>query len=353
MPAARRPSVAGKSHGMLRQLVVLGTTDDPHVVRVVAKTRKQGVPSVVLDHNERSRLVTRQGSDGSIVVGIDDVTIRPTDHPVVWNRQKLRPEIGFFFPHRQHEDGGSLRLSERTLSFLSNQWRGMYGILLGLFEADVINSPAAVLRFSNKLIQQSHAAAVGFNIPPSIVANQRKDVVAFVTSQGCCVAKSLGDATVKTDALDEEDLSSSLMTMDVAHEHLAATTDEQVRLAPCFLQKKVQKAHELRVVFVDDTAFAFRVDSQQHKLTSTDWRYGNSFLPFEPVQLPGDVLDMVTTLMDRSGLKTGSMDLIVDTHGAYWFLEVNQDGAWGWLDDIVGGKIGDAFASAFRRAAAS
>ena len=105
--------------------------------------------------------------------------------------------------------------------------------------------------------------------------------------------------------------------------------------------------------FVDDTAFAFRVDSQEHKLTSTDWRYGNSFLPFEPVQLPVDVLDMLKTLMERSRLHTGSVDIIVDTHGDYWFLEVNQDGAWGWLDDIVGGKIGDAFASALCRAAAS
>ena len=39
-----------------------------------------------------------------------------------------------------------------------------------------------------------------------------------------------------------------------------------------------------------------------------------------------------------------------------WRLLVSrshQDDAWGWLDDIVGGKIGDAFASAFCRAVAS
>ncbi len=338
---------------MPRQLVVLGTIDDPHVARVVAKTRSQGVPSVVLDHNERCRLVARQDLDGSVVIDIDDVTIRSADHPVVWNRQKLRPSIGFFFPRRQHEKAGPPRLSERTLSFLSNQWRGMYGVLLGLFEADVINPPTAVLRFSNKLVQQSHAAAVGFNIPPSIVTNQRQDALAFLTSQGSSISKSIGDATVRKDPLDEEDLDSGLMTMEVTCEQLTSTTYEQFRLAPCFIQKGIQKAYELRIVFVDDTAFAFRVDSQEHKLTSTDWRYGNSFLPFEPVQLPVDVLDMLKTLMKRSRLHTGSVDIVVDTHGDYWFLEVNQDGAWGWLDDIVGGKIGDAFASVFCRAVAS
>jgi hypothetical protein len=39
----------------------------------------------------------------------------------------------------------------------------------------------------------------------------------------------------------------------------------------------------------------------------------------------------------------------VDPEQQVWFLECNQDGAWGWLDDIVEGAVTRAFADAFSR----
>ena len=47
------------------------------------------------------------------------------------------------------------------------------------------------------------------------------------------------------------------------------------------------------------------------------------------------------------GLFSGSIDLIVDVDDRVWCLECNQDGAWGWVDDIVDGAVGRAFADAF------
>ena len=53
--------------------------------------------------------------------------------------------------------------------------------------------------------------------------------------------------------------------------------------------------------------------------------------------------------MKLYNLFTGSFDMIVDKQGNHWFLECNQNGAWGWLDDIVKGRITEAFADAFER----
>jgi len=36
--------------------------------------------------------------------------------------------------------------------------------------------------------------------------------------------------------------------------------------------------------------------------------------------------------MDHVGWLWGSMDVIVDQNGDYWFLECNPQGQWGWLD---------------------
>ena len=137
------------------------------------------------------------------------------------------------------------------------------------------------------------------------------------------------------------------MTMVVTLEQANAVTDEQFRFVPSFVQRNIRKDHELRIVFVDGKMFAFRVGSQTLRLTETDWRYGNAFLPFDPVELPQDVANQLSSFMGRCGLVLGSIDMIVDTQGDYWFLEVNQDGAWAWLDDKVDGLIGDCFAATF------
>lgn len=70
---------------------------------------------------------------------------------------------------------------------------------------------------------------------------------------------------------------------------------------------------------------------------------------FKPASLDEETVARVRAFMDRMGFFTGSLDLIVDPEQQVWFLECNQDGAWGWLDDIAEGAITRAFADGFLR----
>ncbi|HEX3129049.1 MAG TPA: hypothetical protein VH394_17075, partial [Thermoanaerobaculia bacterium] len=84
-------------------------------------------------------------------------------------------------------------------------------------------------------------------------------------------------------------------------------------------------------------------------LSSLDWRKGIEVAGFTPVSLDEGTVVKIRAFMARMGLFIGSLDLIVDPEQQVWFLECNQDGAWGWLDDIAEGAVTRAFADAFVR----
>jgi glutathione synthase/RimK-type ligase-like ATP-grasp enzyme len=49
------------------------------------------------------------------------------------------------------------------------------------------------------------------------------------------------------------------------------------------------------------------------------------------------------------GLKFSAIDLVVDVHGDVWFLELNPNGQWGFVELATGQPIGAAMAALLER----
>lgn len=143
----------------------------------------------------------------------------------------------------------------------------------------------------------------------------------------------------------------NVMTMRVTAEDVDEASIEEVRFCPHFLQDGIEKPYELRVVYIDGTALPFKVDSQRYRTSKVDWRKGLDFIEFSPTTIDIAIDRCKQKFMDRLGLFAGSLDLIVREDGEVYFLECNQEGAWGWLDDIDGGRVTVAFADALTRRA--
>lgn len=141
----------------------------------------------------------------------------------------------------------------------------------------------------------------------------------------------------------------NIMTMRVAREALAAAAAGEISCCPHFFQQEIRKDHELRVVMIDGDAHAFRIDSQALRSAEVDWRKGVHLLQYHPTELPEAITAKLRYFMKQMGFFSGSIDLVVDRQGDYWFLECNQDGAWGWLDELSEGRLCRAFVEAFRR----
>ncbi|MCW3465790.1 grasp-with-spasm system ATP-grasp peptide maturase [Chitinophaga nivalis] len=100
---------------------------------------------------------------------------------------------------------------------------------------------------------------------------------------------------------------------------------------PSLIQVQVKKKYELRIFYIKGEYYAMAIFSQHDKKTTVDFRKYNLEKPNRqvPYLLPVKVQQQLTTVMDALQLDSGSIDIIVDEHNDYVFLEVNPIGQFG------------------------
>ena len=140
---------------------------------------------------------------------------------------------------------------------------------------------------------------------------------------------------------DQETVVKSL-TMDAvgddADRELLFTTKVEDRTlspdCPWMVQQYIPAHKDITIAFVYDRLFAFELDRQVFLEQAVDWRE----LPadweqddWRPHQLPDAVASGVFGFMQDMGLHFGRLDFLWGPDG-YFFLEVNTNGEWAWLD---------------------
>lgn len=104
-----------------------------------------------------------------------------------------------------------------------------------------------------------------------------------------------------------------------------------------FMQRAIQKSADVTVVWVDSSVFAFRCAKY---LESVDWR--ERILEMRPddweaLELVPAVQRAIGAFMQDCGLRFGRLDFVEEGNDLF-FLEVNPNGQWAWLD--IDGKAG-------------
>jgi glutathione synthase/RimK-type ligase-like ATP-grasp enzyme len=102
---------------------------------------------------------------------------------------------------------------------------------------------------------------------------------------------------------------------------------------PSLVQEKVNKKFEIRTFYLDGACHAMAIFSQQNKNTREDFRNYDNARPNRtvPYKLPADIEHRLQQLMQALGFRAGSIDLMVDVHGNYIFLEINPEGQFGMV----------------------
>jgi hypothetical protein len=118
---------------------------------------------------------------------------------------------------------------------------------------------------------------------------------------------------------------------------LYATRAKESELDPKFpwmVQEYVEADKDVTVAFVRDRLFAFELSRDGFLDRTIDWRElpvdataGN----WRPHSLPPECEQAVFRFMQDMGLHFGRLDFLV-RGDRYWFLEVNPNGQWAWLD---------------------
>ncbi|MCW3002039.1 MAG: RimK domain protein ATP-grasp [Conexibacter sp.] len=197
-------------------------------------------------------------------------------------------------------------------------------------QARWVSRPAAIAAADSKMEQLIRAKRTGFDVPDSLVTNDRVAARQFIINNDGAICKSLESARVPTPN------GTALFYTSIVG--LGDLDDGQpFGPEPYLLQRQVPKSYELRVTVIGDHAYACRIDSQAHVDARVDWRLGDVERMAHAVErLPEEVEQRCVSLTHSYGLRFSGIDLARRPDGAYVFFELNASGQWAWIEKLCG-----------------
>jgi hypothetical protein len=116
-----------------------------------------------------------------------------------------------------------------------------------------------------------------------------------------------------------------------------------VRQGPVIFQGYVPKRLELRITIIGDAIFPVEIHSQVARRTRHDWRHYEHFnTPMYIHALPPEIERKLRQLVSQLGLNFGAIDMVLTPDGRYVFLELNPNGQFLWMEELMGFPMSDA-----------
>jgi glutathione synthase/RimK-type ligase-like ATP-grasp enzyme len=200
-----------------------------------------------------------------------------------------------------------------------------------------INHPRINGQMENKVRQLLMAQEIGFRIPDTLISSDPDPIMKLHKKyDNKLIAKALYSPLIEEAEQDYFILSNVI-------ESWPAQCDPELRISPAIYQEPLFPKVDYRVTVVGDTVLAAKIYSSSKEFFA-DWRTQKDGLTFEKAVLPGDIERMCRQYVRESGLVFGAIDL-VEFNGRYYFLEINPNGEWGWLQKPHGLPIAEVLCS--------
>jgi hypothetical protein len=191
----------------------------------------------------------------------------------------------------------------------------------------VINRFSASRFVSNKSVQLQFARNCGLRVPKALMSNSPKGVKEFLDhNRNRTICKAFTPHVWQRQSVGGVAVTE---TFELTRDQLPA--DEVLTYAPGIYQDMVLKQFDIRTVLMGERVYSYAL---HNPLKALDWRpdAGMGNIEVEIVPTPSDVERGIAAFAKKSGLCFGSIDFAVDIHGNWWFLEINEQGQFLWLD---------------------
>jgi len=193
-----------------------------------------------------------------------------------------------------------------------------------------VNPYSAVRFIRNKAVQLQLAGASGLRIPATLMSNSPAAVREFFDQNpDNAICKAFA-----THVWQQQGSTDISVTETFSLNRAELPEDDEVfTFAPAIYQEKVKKQFDVRMVLMGDRVYSFAVRTPANSL---DWRYDAALrnVAVERIATPAAVESGVLRFAAAAGVCTGSLDFAVDRNGEWWFLEINEQGQFLWLDDF-------------------
>lgn len=223
---------------------------------------------------------------------------------------------------------------EGEREYAEAEWGALLKSLYARLEGMWLNSPFDIFAAEDKPKQLMLASEIGFNVPQVVITNDITSVREVIQA-GPAIGKPLRQALINGEQ--------ERVIFTTRLEHLSDSDSDAIAMAPFIAQTEIKKQYDVRVTVVGSQVFPTAIRSQEHEETIVDWRQGcRPDLKHERIDLPSEVEEQCAALMKRLNLRYGAIDFICDQQGKLWFLEINPNGQWAWIENLTGYPIAAA-----------
>lgn len=315
-----------------KKLLIVTRELDPHADMVILRMRERGIEPIRFHPKD-----FLAGDGCSVSISKEGLSASFNAHP---NRFSFA-DIGAIWWRRPAIYKPSGDLSPREEAFAARETNETLSGVWSAIDCYWMSRPDKIYRGSKKIEQLERARKYGFEIPRTIVTNNKERLQAFVEEcDGKMIYKVLStpdlglrvleNRGVKVPATEENAFTTKTTFIDrtTLAKHLDAVSS-----IPCLFQEYIEKRVELRVTFFEDKVFVAEIDSQAQEATKIDWRHYEVPMLLKEGSLPADVISKCYSYMKSYGLSYSSMDLIVTPDGRIVFVENNPNGQWMWVEN--------------------
>lgn len=315
-----------------RSILVLTNSGDATSDYLVSSLRQGGLQVVRYD-TDLDIVDTRFSySNGLPVMSWKSHELQPASFSILIYRrpQPFQPAIGGDPTHMRH---------------VADEWAEVWEGFLGHIPTEKwINHPARNFVASHKVEQLTRAQRCGLNVPETVVTSNEDEARQFCRriSAGV-VVKPMASGYLERRRQPGDTVIYTRGFTDSHHGLL-----KEIGACPVLFQQRIDKSLDVRVTVIDDH-YSF-ISLKKHDLTGDqilDIRRDNMRdVEYSPVDMPERDLESLKSLIRGYGLRFAAIDFAVDRVGKWYFLELNPNGQWAWLDIQAGFNIAENFVSA-------
>ncbi|MDF0750154.1 hypothetical protein NLU14_07900 [Marinobacter sp. 71-i] len=221
------------------------------------------------------------------------------------------------------------------LNEISTYLEGIYRNLSSNFW---LNSVFDIRMIENKPYQIELARSIGFSVPSFCVSNNVNICNDFFRKHDFCIFKPLKVGLIE----EPEGVGKVLYTTKVDSNFIEKIKTNGAM--PIYLQQQVIKKCDIRVTLVGNKIFGAKILSQNSDISRVDWRRSDSMLAHEKVDIPSKLKDKCLRLCKLFNLNFAAIDFVLDNSDRFWFLEINPNGQWAWIESLLGYPISNEIA---------
>lgn len=250
-------------------------------------------------------------------VSLGHDVVEPGD--VIWIRRLEQPV-------------GNPKVAEADKKFAAGEYRSFHhAVAYGLetLPVWVINRFSASRFIINKSVQLQFARSCGLRVPRALMSNSPKGVRDFLDhNRNRTISKAFAPHVWQRQSAGGVAITE---TFELTRDQLP--DDEVLTYAPGIYQDMVVKEFDIRTVLLGERVYSYALRTP---LKALDWRQdaGMGKIEVEILPTPADIERGIVAFAKKAGICFGSIDFAVDMDGNWWFLEINEQGQFLWLDQF-------------------